>query len=81
MWHYIFWQPNKLCSHDRRIPEHLLLQQILQYPYIWLQTSLGPVWIPLSWRNWYLLKKLGYLAWNLRFHNFPKFTYKPISNS
>jgi len=46
----------------------------------WVVLPLGAVWIPLFWRNLNILNRVGYLAWNLRFHNFPKFTYKFISN-
>ena len=41
---------------------------------------LGAIWILLFLRNWNILNRLDYLAWNLIFHNFSKFTYKHISN-
>jgi hypothetical protein len=35
---------------------------------------------PFILEDWNLLNKTIYLAWNLMFHHFQRFRYKPISN-
>jgi hypothetical protein len=36
---------------------------------------------PFILRNWNLLNRVGYLSWNVEFHNFLKYIYKLILNS
>jgi hypothetical protein len=46
-----------------------------------VQISIRPCLFPFILRNWNLTNGVGYFFKNVTFHNFPKFIYKPISNS
>lgn len=39
-----------------------------------LASILEAIWVLSFFRNWNLLDRLGYLDWDLTFHDFPKFT-------
>jgi len=59
--------------------EHLTLKRKIDGPSI--QKNYNGIFGSFHLLNWKLVHRPDYLIWNLTFHNFPKFTYKPMSNS